>query len=266
MTAKQEQKDTALIAHLEAYEEFLTSQLELQTVLREGFFGLAKARRDLSRSRNTGTPSVGALQFPEEIEATARVAQVADADTGRVELRIVCRAPGAAAPSCSKATVGGGAAGAAEQAAAHEAQLEQLGVAGELRSEIASALSGGDGVGMTCGDSLVVEGPDGGARLCSLSSPISMAPSGIQSLKDARFASLVNDAGAEAAETTRAASQRPSAAGDPVRWFSVMPPPSLRKSQASFQRSLELMVHLANLNARMEAESARYDAAIVSSS
>ena len=65
--------DAALVAYLGAYEAHLTCRAELQAALRDGHLGLARARRDLSRTRNTATPCIGELQFPAEFEATLGV-------------------------------------------------------------------------------------------------------------------------------------------------------------------------------------------------
>lgn len=252
-----QQRDDDLVAYLHAYEDFLTSQLELQGAFREGFFLLARARRDLSRSRNTGTPCIGPLQFPQEIEAIVRVSQE-QCDSGS-EHRMVRRGPETSYVDATlppPASDGCSAAGSGDLS--QEQQLRDLGVDSTLSREILQSLQASiEPMGVMCGDQLVIDGGSDGStmRACSMRSDITMAPSGLGSIKEAQFQSLLRQGGA-----TAPAPQRPSPANDPVRWFSVMPPPALRKSQASFQRALELSVHLANLQQRMRAAELRYEA------
>ena len=87
--------DAALVAYFGAYEAHLTCRAELQAALRDGHLGLARARRDLSRTRNTATPCIGELQFPAEFEATIGVEGVEPAadDDGVPLLRAARRAP-----------------------------------------------------------------------------------------------------------------------------------------------------------------------------
>lgn len=255
--ADAQQRDDHLVAYLHAYEDFLTSQLELQSAFREGFFLLAKARRDLSRSRNTGTPCIGPLQFPQEIEAIARVSQE-PCDNGS-ELRVVRRNPETSsvdAPLLPAAGDGSSRADSGEPS--QEQQLRDLGVDPSLSRTILTSLQSSDEpMGVMCGDHLVIDGgTDGsGMRAIAMRSDITMAPSGLSSLKEAQFQSLMRQG-----DATAPTPQRPSPANDPVRWFSVMPPPALRKSQASFQRAVELAVHLANLTHRMRAAEGMYQA------
>ena len=87
--------DAALVAYFGAYEAHLTCRAELQAALRDGHLGLARARRDLSRTRNTATPCIGELQFPAEFEATLGVEGVepsADDDGAPGVLRVLCAA------------------------------------------------------------------------------------------------------------------------------------------------------------------------------
>jgi len=254
-----QQRDNHLVAYLQSYEDYLTSQLELQAALKEGFFLLSKARRDLSRSRNTGTPCIGALQYPQEIEAIARLSCGPDEPPHGPELHVVRRAPEAATVDAKLLPSSGQKAAGAVSARTQEQQLRELGIGAALSREIASSLQDSEEpVGVMCGNTLVVDGgsDESGMRSCAMSSDITMAPSGLSSLKDAQFQSLLReDDGAQ----PRPAPQRPSPANDPVRWFSVMPPPALRKSQASFQRTVELVAHVVNLQQRMLAARALYD-------
>ena len=52
--------------------------------------------------------------------------------------------------------------------------------------------------------------------------------------------------------------ERPPTNSDPLRWFSVLPPLSLRKSQKCFRRAAECSVHLANAKRRIEHHRALY--------
>lgn len=269
-------RDEHLVAYMQAYEDFLTSQLEFQAALKEGFFGLTKARRDLSRSRNTGTPVVGALQFPQEIEAITLLERGPAEPPHGPELRVVRKEAGEAAPDKqaspeeSAAEAQGAAAPEAVEGAGRieeaEERLRELGIGEGLSREIANALRDSDDpLGLTCGDTLVIDGGRDGAamRRCSLRSEIRMAPSGLGALRDAQFASLLRDGGDNSAP--RPSAQRPSPANDPVRWFSVMPPPALKKAQSSFGRAVELAAHIVNLQDRMRAAASRLQALDVGS-
>ncbi|KAM4880007.1 LOW QUALITY PROTEIN: coiled-coil domain-containing protein 115 [Sylvia borin] len=50
----------------------------------------------------------------------------------------------------------------------------------------------------------------------------------------------------------------PRAPPDPLGWFGVLVPPSLRQAQGSFQRGVTLAVEVAELQATVEAAAARY--------
>ena len=53
--------------------------------------------------------------------------------------------------------------------------------------------------------------------------------------------------------------QRPATYRDPLRWFSVLPPLSLRKAQKCFRRAAEASVQLANAQLRMAHHGALYE-------
>jgi hypothetical protein len=252
-----QQRDDHLVAYLHAYEDFLTGQLELQGALREGFFLLARARRDLSRSRNTGTPSIGALQFPQEIEAIARITQEQCESPNRPELRVVRRDPeSSSADVALPPPAGHGRSSRDSGELSQEQQLRDLGVDVALSRQILQSLQAtNEPMGFMCGDQLVIDGgsDNSSMRACSMRSDIKMAPSGLGSLKQAQLQDLLRQGGGDVPVRPR-----PSSANDPVRWFSVMPPPALRKSQANFQRAIELSVHLSNLRQRMRAAEAQY--------
>ena len=67
------QLDVAFIAYFEAYQEYLTLMQELQSMNGEGHISLARARNNLSRSRNTLSPCIGMPQFPRKMRANWRI-------------------------------------------------------------------------------------------------------------------------------------------------------------------------------------------------
>ena len=86
---------------------------------------------------------------------------------------------------------------------------------------------------------------------------------GLADLKRAQFAAALSDVdgGAGAGGMQRPKPQvRPSSNRDPVRWFSVMPPPALPAAQKSFRRAAETAVRCANAQAKMDAARRRYEA------
>ena len=212
-----EAKDAHLCAYLRIYHEYLGRLVELQSVMRDGHLNLAKSRRDLSRTRNT----VGALQFPARIEPLARVESDAGA-SGRLTLAV--SPPG-----------------------------KPAGRGADPPPEATPTSSGAETpIGVMCGDRLALEpGTVSGAGATSLQlrSDISLAPS-LGSLKQAQFQGLLSEAGADALPRLKP-QQPPDPAGDPLRWFSALPPPALRTAQRSFRRSAELAVDLCNLRAQL---------------
>ena len=65
--------DKHLLAYLHAYQEYTVLGIELQTAMRQGHIKLAQARRELSRTTNTGALSFGTTCYPSEFEALLRV-------------------------------------------------------------------------------------------------------------------------------------------------------------------------------------------------
>ncbi|KAL1503884.1 hypothetical protein AB1Y20_012371 [Prymnesium parvum] len=64
------QLDAHLLSYLRAYQDLLTTQVELQALTRDGHLSLASARRELSRTRNTSSSLVSAAQYPAECTAS----------------------------------------------------------------------------------------------------------------------------------------------------------------------------------------------------
>lgn len=72
-TTKKELLDQHLLNYLALYEDLVFNQAEIQAALRDGHIALALARRELSRTRNTGTSTISPAQFPKEFEAVLTV-------------------------------------------------------------------------------------------------------------------------------------------------------------------------------------------------
>ena len=204
--------DAALVAYFGAYEAHLTCRAELQAALRDGHLGLARARRDLSRTRNTATPCIGELQFPAEFEATLGVEGVepaADDDIGAPGvLRAARRAPSEAALDDD----GGGADAAAElRRGARPTRtrcedLQALGVRGGLASEIAASVA------------------DDRIPCPAHPAQAEPTPAAGRTLKEAQYNGLL--AAAPAAFPAREARDRGR-----ILWFAALPAP-LRQAQA----------------------------------
>ena len=142
------------------------------------------------------------------------------------------------------------------------AMLQELGVDRSQVDEIAKSLEGGGPQGLMCGDTLALEGvnKDGSASTLEMRSHINFAPGGSMSgVKQAQFEALVRSdtegagVGGGAGVPGRKLPQRPDTSGDPLRWFSVLPPLPLRQAQKAFRRSAEISVRLANATAAMQA-------------
>ena len=240
--------DASLCAYLRLYEEYVRSLVELQTLLRDGHLNLARARRDISHSRNTSSPCVGVLQFPQEIRALVRVGGTAS-DTSDA-LRLIDVLPGETASADADAS--------ADDDASDDGSDD------------------GPPVGVISGDRLTLErgavaGADHGVT--TLRSDISMAPGArIGDVAHAQFESLIAE-GAKPAEgakldgTATAPSlprpkpqTRPDPFADPLKWFAVLPPHPLRKAQARFRRACDLIVAMCDLRARLAAAAEAHEA------
>ena len=236
--------DAALVAYFGAYEAHLTCRAELQAALRDGHLGLARARRDLSRTRNTATPCIGELQFPAEFEATLGVEGVepaADDDIGAPGVRLLRAAR--RAPSEAALDDDGGAADAAAELRRRRApdsdalrDLQALGVRGGLASEIAASVA------------------DDRIPCPAHPAQAEPTPAAGRTLKEAQYNGLLAAAPAPAPAARDARDPR-----DPILWFAALPPQPLRQAQARFRRAVDLIVELANLAARMDAARRRYE-------
>lgn len=240
--------DASLCAYLRLYEEYVRSLVELQTLLRDGHLNLARARRDISHSRNTSSPCVGVLQFPQEIRALVR----ADGTAGSASdaLRLIDVPPGETAEADASADDGASDDGSDD----------------------------GPPVGVISGDRLTLErgavaGADHGVT--ALRSDISMAPGArIGDVAHAQFESLIAEGAkpAEGAKLDGAATApslprpkpqtRPDPFADPLKWFAVLPPNPLRKAQARFRRACDLIVAMCDLRARLAAAAEAHEALV----
>ena len=277
-------RDEALVAYLSAYQDYTTCHVELQAVLKQGHLDLSRARRDLSRS-HPGSTALGATLYPREMAAqvtlTSDLEPTDDSEDSEV-VRVLSVVEASADASTEKDAPDEAAARAAAPDDSDDAesetlaQLAQWGVSSDLQRQIARAVTDrGDDVGMACGDSLAIEHRDGTSRGASVGasahnarSAMSFSAGGIDELKHAQFRAALGAADASAArgkdeggDTTRPKPQsRPSNSRDPIRWFTLLPPPSLRQAQKNFRRATETAVRCANSQARMEVARERYEA------
>ena len=171
----------------------------------------------------------------------------------------------AAAQSDEKQTGGKAGDGAAEEEEKNVlAELAKWGVGSDLQREIAKAVTdNGDDVGMMCGDAMAIEHRGGAAAGVGSShnvrSSMGFASSGIDELKHAQFRAALSNV-EEKKEDGVKPQAKPSNSRDPMRWFALLPPPSLRQAQKNFRSATELMVRCANAQARMEVEKRKYEA------
>lgn len=257
--------DEHLVAYLRAYEEYIACHVEMQAQLREGLLGLTRARRDLMRNGCVVGPSF----FPAEIEPLVvvgiRPAKVPDIPT---ELSYIFSEEGATvnrsheADSTSVETSDAMAAKGTEVSDAHMiAELQKMGLDSEMQHDIASAVrdDGEDLFGVACHNTIVINSADGGRRVVKTSSEMTFAASGLADLKHAQFCAAMNTSAMESAGQSRP-NAKPAAAGDPMSWYSLLPPPSLRQTQKGFRRAAEMAVALANAQARMHEAWQRHEA------
>ena len=168
----------------------------------------------------------------------------------------------------------------AEVESATRAELARWGMGDSaLQREIAAAVTdNGDDVGMACGDVIAIEhrdGAAGAARTLSHSaytarSAMSFSPSvGMGDLKRAQFAAMIasegnNDGSSQGANDAAGGprpkpQQKPSGSRDPLKWFTLLPPPSLRQAQKGFRSATESIAACANAQARMESARSRLE-------
>lgn len=154
----EQQLDTQLLAYLHAYEEFMTSHIELQSALREGHIAIAHARRDLSRTYNTGIPQVSSLQYPSEMDASFVLQRCEPENSNGVctyeyvvnELGVP-KSREVSRNDRSKPQQNGD----SEPKIAD--LLSELGVNDDVRGAIARSVENSEDIAMVCGDRLVVE-------------------------------------------------------------------------------------------------------------
>lgn len=258
--ANHEALDGALLAYLSAYEEYTTLHVEMEAQLKDGFFNLSRARRDLSRSSTV----LGQELFPKEIEPLIVLAEEpGDAEGDARQLRYEFCEEGALVTGRDDvddqdAPEGGTEPENDENEAAIMEALARMGLSPEMQREIAAAVrDDGDEVGVAVGDTIVIDGPSGGVAKVQTRAPVSLSPSNLNDLKRAQFrAALDAD---EAYTASRPKALKPNAKRDPSRWFTLLPPPSLRQGQKSFRRAIETTAALATAQARMHVARERFE-------
>ena len=264
-------RDAALLDYLAAYDDYTTTHVELQAILRQGHIDLSRARRDLSRNAPLGSAALGPTLYPREIAPLLTLSHTdAETDAGTapeltIELSDGSAADDAAAKAADDGGGGDGDDGVEEAEKAALAELASWGIGGDLQRQIAAAVTDrGDDVAMACGDALAIERRDGtvrgttlGAGSHSVRSQMTFAAGGIDELKHAQFRAALG--AADVGEARPKPQTKPSNSRDPLRWFAQLPPPSLRQAQRNFRRVTELSVGCANAQARMEAARARYE-------
>ena len=258
-------RDEALLAYLAAYEEYTTCQVEMEAQLRQGHLSLTRARRDLSSRGGT----IGPALFPREFDATMRL----HADAGHSDVPVL------RAELCEGNAERGvqGAVNNREKPAAIDADsvniaaLERMGVHGDLQAEILSAVrDDGDDVGMICGDTLAVERRHGNAEgtgvgaSYKMRSTMNFSASGLEDLKHAQFRAALSTEAPDPGSTRPKPQARPDTSRDPTRWFSPLPPPSLRQAQSSFRRAVETVARCATAQAQMDAARRKYESLLPS--
>ena len=200
------------------------------------------------------------------------------------------RAPAAGAANDEGSSGKGAPTSATAVESATMAELERWGMGdAALQREIAAAVTdNGDDIAMACGDVIAIEHRDGtagvpttlGHSAYTARSPMSFSPGGgLSDLKRAQFAAMVasgdDDDGADGSKGHGGGGDgggggggggrpkpqvRPSSSRDPLRWFTLLPPPSLRQSQTSFRSAADSIAACANAQARMDEARARYEA------
>jgi len=152
--------------------------------------------------------------------------------------------------------------------------LENMGINPSMQREIAKAVrDDGDDVAMACGDSLTIEHRGGakgvGVSAHSARSEMSFSAGGIDDLKRAQFRAALATADADSkdeAAAQRMQQARPCPTRDPLRWFSLLPPPSLRQAQKCFRRAAETATQCASAQAKMAVTQRRYEELLRASS
>ena len=258
--------DTHLVAYLRAYEDYVACMIEIESQLKDGHICISKARRDLLRNNC----ALGPTLFPREMQPLIVAVDEDQDETGMPHmLRYHFSESGASIVAChddGEASCDGGgvdddaiAMTSADSDRETMAALERMGLSPEMQREIAQAVrDDGDDVAVAYGDSIAIDSRRGrGARFDAKSS-MHFSAGGLDELKRAQFqAAIASD---EAASDDRPKPQeKPDSRRDPLKWFTVLPPPSLRQTQRSFRRAVETAIAIANAKAKMQDAREQYE-------
>ncbi|KAL3904263.1 MAG: hypothetical protein SGPRY_011352, partial [Prymnesium sp.] len=253
--ATAQQLDDHLLAYLAAYQDFMTSQLELESALRDGHISLAQAKRELSRTRNTCTSQISSMQYPSEFQAVIGV-QEHLMDDERCRHLCIQKMKGSCSPEWTPTRTNTDVAeNEMSKTATHhlEEDLSKMRVAPEFREEIVEACSGDREIAVDSGDRLVVEG----VGSLDVRSRISSVSGGLGGINASIFQAAVGGSRIQPASSSKP-EQSVSHDRDPLRWFAMLPPLALRRAQKSFRRAVETSVQIANARSRMDHHRALY--------
>lgn len=269
--------DESLLAYLSAYEEYTTCHLEMQAQLRDGQFALSRARRDLSRSTTGGT-ALGEALFPGEIQPLVVVRTGEGEEGGEPPpLEYVFCEDGARVLNSDDDVSSDGDDAIGEEGPACDADpdratmaaLERMGVSSDMQRRIANAVrDDGEDVAVAVGNSLAIEkrsgtmAGSGRGAAYQARSEMTFSAGGIEDLKRAQFRAALSasDAAEGAGNADRPKPQvRPRSNRDPLQWFTLLPPPSLRQGQKSFRRAAETAVQCAAAQAKMSVARREYE-------
>ena len=258
-------QEEALLDYLNAYQEFLTTRVEMNSLLKKAYFQLLKAKNAI-KANQIGA-DLSRAYFPNRITPLATI----QTDTNQ-KLRLSRTLPHQ--PSLMQQNDGNIPSEMAEptedadedEEEQNDAYLKKIGVGDGLRSEIVGAISfKPERLGVIVGNKLVIERAGESASLAShtLTSSISAASCSTD-LLDAQFRGLMEQNTDESEKNEFAHRAKfvasDGGAGDPLRWFSALPPPALREAQKSFMLSLEYSASLVELDRRMKSALMRFHA------
>jgi hypothetical protein len=246
--------DVELVASVEALQRYMEAHVMASELWKRGFLALARARRA------SNSPAAFSSQFPTEITATAVVRASAAGEGAALETEIerVAYAANEGGPPQPQSRTKPG--------------PPMPPVAGHLPSRPPAE----DSFSSMCGNVLTYEDEDGITHVTHVQSPMTFAPSSISTVNASMFAALVAQGSAEA-EAAGGGSERPSDAvsalkeqvvhaprlrapptqHDPLKWFGVLVPPSLREGQRTFERLMPVLALQASAQAALELHSAR---------
>jgi hypothetical protein len=245
--------DAELVASLEALQKYMEAHVMASELWKRGFLALARARRA------SNSPAAFSSQFPKEIMATvvARASAVGEDAAEEIEIeRIAFEADEGSRPPPQSRTKPG---------------PPMPPVAGHLPSRPPAE----DSFSSMCGNVLTYEDEDGITHVTHVQSPMTFSPSSLSTVNASMFAALVAQGSAEA--EAGHGSERPSDAvsalkeqivhaprlrapptqHDPLKWFGVLVPPSLREGQRTFERLMPVLALQASAQAALELHSSR---------